>query len=280
MGKRTSQLTQLTAAQVAQGDFLPIVDVSAGQTKYVTVKDLTGLPDTGWLATGESWAYSSWDSTRRIGIITVPTDATTKYTPKMRVRFSQTTGGTKYGIITYVTATTLTIHFPSGTTLNNEAITSPVYSPLDTPVGFPSNAANWILETTSTTTQSQLSPTNNVWYNPGSNSLALGPGVWDLGYKGSLECLKTGAGNSDALATLSTANNSESDSDFTLWEFIGITGGTASNNVFPLTARKIISLTANSTYYLNVMCTTPSQSQLQWHGSISKTSIRAITAYL
>ena len=131
MGKRTSQLTQLTAAQVAQGDFLPIVDVSAGQTKYITVKDLTGAPDFGWAATGESWSYSSWDSTRRMGVVTVPTDATTKYTPKMRVRFSQTTGATKYAIIHAVSATTLTLHFPSGTTLNNEAITSPVYSGLD-----------------------------------------------------------------------------------------------------------------------------------------------------
>ena len=136
MGKRTSQLTQLTAAQVAQGDFLPIVDVSAGQTKYVTVKDLTGAPDFGWAATGESWAYSSFNTTTRVGVITVPTDATTKYNAEMWVRFTQTTGGTKYGKILSVTATTLTVYFGSSYTLNNEAITSPVYSPLAVPVGL------------------------------------------------------------------------------------------------------------------------------------------------
>lgn len=136
MGKRTSQLTQLTAAQVAQGDFLPIVDVSAGQTKYVTVKDLTGLPDFGWTATGESWAYSSFNTTTRVGVITVPTDATTKYNAEMWVRLTQTTGGTKWGKILSVTATTLTVYFGSSYTLNNEAITSPVYSPLAVPVGL------------------------------------------------------------------------------------------------------------------------------------------------
>lgn len=140
MGKRTSQLTQLTAAQVAQGDFLPIVDVSAGQTKYVTVKDLTGLPDTGWLATGESWAYSSWNSTLHTGVITVPTDATTKYAIGMWVRFSQTTGGTKWGKIVSITLTTLTVNFPNGVTFTNETLTSPVYSPLERPVGSPDNS--------------------------------------------------------------------------------------------------------------------------------------------
>lgn len=141
MGKRTSQLTQLTAAQVAQGDFLPIVDVSAGQTKYVTVKDLTGAPDFGWSATGESWAYSSFNSTLGTGVITVPTDATTKYSIGMWVRFSQTTGGIKYGRIIAVTSTSLTVQFPSGTTLANEALTSPVYSPHDSPFGAPADSA-------------------------------------------------------------------------------------------------------------------------------------------
>lgn len=136
MGKKISQLVQLTAAQAAQTDLIPIVDISAGKTKYITLKDLTGLPDVGWIATGESWAYSSWTLATRIGVVTVPSDATTKYTPGMRIRFSQSTGGTKYGVITAVTATTLSIFFPSPGVLQNEAISSPVYSPEWAPVGF------------------------------------------------------------------------------------------------------------------------------------------------
>ena len=207
MAKRISQLAQITASQIAQTDLVPVVDVSAGQTKYSTVKDLTGLPDLGWTATGESLSYSSWDSARRIGVITVPTDATTKYNPKMRVRFSQTTGGTKYGIITYVTATTLTVHFPSGTTLANEAITSPVYSPLDTPVGFPSNPNSWMLSFESGSTTAQTSPTGSLWYNTGSPLIALGAGNWRV--RGRAAFQLTGA-VPELLSALSTSSSSPS----------------------------------------------------------------------
>lgn len=136
MAKRFNQLTQLTAAQVAQNDIIPIRDESAGQTKYITVKDLTGSPDTGWTATGEAWTFSSWTSASNTGVVTVPTDATTKYAVGMWVRFSQTTGGTKYGKILSLTATTMTIWMP-GYTLTNETVTSPVYSTVATPVGLP-----------------------------------------------------------------------------------------------------------------------------------------------
>lgn len=43
MAKRISQLTQLTAAQVASNDKIPIVDESAGVTKYITALDVLSL---------------------------------------------------------------------------------------------------------------------------------------------------------------------------------------------------------------------------------------------
>ena len=134
MAKRNSQLTELLI--VAQDDYLTIVDTSAGQSKRVSVKNLTGLPDLGWTATGESWSYSSFSSTTRIGVITVPTDATTKYSIGMKVRFSQSTGGTKFGFIIAVTATTLSVFFSQSITFNNEAISSPVYSVEYMPIGY------------------------------------------------------------------------------------------------------------------------------------------------
>lgn len=134
MAKRNSQLTELLV--VAQDDYLTIVDTSAGQSKRVSVKNLTGLPDTGWTATGESWSFSSFNSATRIGVITVPSDATTKYTVGMKARFAQSTGGTKYGFIVAVTTTTLSVFFSQGITFNNEAITSPVYSVQYMPIGY------------------------------------------------------------------------------------------------------------------------------------------------
>lgn len=129
MAKRISQLNQITASQLAAGDLIPVVDVSAGQTKYATLQDLTGLPTAGYTATGESWAYASATT------ITVPTDATIKYQKGNFIRISQTTGGTKYGVISNVASTTLTIYWLGGATLANEAINSPVYSSAATPLG-------------------------------------------------------------------------------------------------------------------------------------------------
>ena len=136
MAKRNSQLTELLI--VAQDDYLTIVDTSAGQSKRVSVKTLTGAPDVGWTATGEAWTFSSFNTTTRVGVITVPSNATTKYSAGMWVRIAQTTGGTKYGVITAVTTTTLSVNFFTTQTLNNEAINTPVYSPLYQPYGAPS----------------------------------------------------------------------------------------------------------------------------------------------
>lgn len=115
--------------------------LQAGQLKRVQVKVLTGNPDVGWQASGESWVFSSYNSTTNIGVVTVPSDATTKYMFGMFVRIAQTTGGTKYGKILGVTSTTLTIWMP-GFTLNNEAINTSSYSPLAHPVGIPSNISD------------------------------------------------------------------------------------------------------------------------------------------
>ena len=129
----TQKTSQFTAATVANPtDEVPLLQ--SGVLKRVQVKTLVGNPDTGWIATGEPWSFSSWNSSTNVGVVTVPSDATTKYGVDMFVRFAQTTGGTKYGRILSLTATTLSIWMP-GYTLNNEAITTPVYSPLSSPFG-------------------------------------------------------------------------------------------------------------------------------------------------
>ena len=122
---RISALTELTSLE--SNDYLIVLDSSANIAKKITIANAFGLPSFGFTATGESWTFSSWDSTTKIGVITVPTDATTKYSAGMRVKFTQTTGGTKFGIIHDVTATTLSVFFGTDYTLNNEAITSNDY---------------------------------------------------------------------------------------------------------------------------------------------------------
>lgn len=129
---KTSQFNSATVANPT--DEVPLLQ--GGQLKRVQVKVLTGNPDVGWQASGESWVFSSYSATTNIGVVTVPSDATTKYAIGMFVRIAQATGGTKYGKIIGVTSTTLSI-WMIGYTLNNEAVTTSSYSPLAHPVGLP-----------------------------------------------------------------------------------------------------------------------------------------------
>lgn len=124
---RISALTELTT--LASDDYLVVLDSSANIAKKITIANAFGIPNLGYTAAGESWTYASATT------ITVPTDATTKYQRGNIIKITQTTGGTKYGVITTVAATLLTIEWLNSATLANEAITSPYYSSNATPLG-------------------------------------------------------------------------------------------------------------------------------------------------
>lgn len=134
---RISALTEVT--ELASNDYFIVLDSSANIAKKVSVQNALGIPDFGWTAAGETWTFSSFNSTLRTGVITVPSDATTKYTLGAKIKLTQTTGGTKFAKIVGVTSTTLTLQFASGITLNNEAITLPFYSFAENPIGFPAD---------------------------------------------------------------------------------------------------------------------------------------------
>ncbi len=122
---RISSLTELTS--LANNDYLIVLDSSANIAKKITVANAFGIPNLGYTASGETWTFSSWTASTKRGVITVPTDATVKYSVGMWVKITQTTGGTKYGQIVALTSTTLTVYFATAT-LNNETISTPFYS--------------------------------------------------------------------------------------------------------------------------------------------------------
>jgi hypothetical protein len=271
---RISALTELTT--LASDDYLVVLDSSANIAKKITIANAFGIPELGWTAAGESWTYSSWTSSTRIGVITVPTDATTKYVAGMRIKITQSTGGTKYGIIHKVEATALTVFFPTGTTLNNEAITSPNYTSVKAPIGFNANSTLWSLEFTDTAKRAQVNPTANTWYNQGTSLLVLGIGIWDTYYKASLETARGAAGGIDSVVSLSTSNSSATDASWNTWVYMNNT----TNNVDFHFMRRLLSVTAQTTYYLVSKCTNASQTQLDYRGADATTVISATSAYL
>lgn len=278
MGKRNSQLQELTV--VAQNDYLTIVDTSAGQSKRVSVKTLVGNVDLGWVATGESWTFSSWTSASRIGVATVPSDATTKYTPGMRVRFSQTTGGTKYGIITYVTSTTLTIFFPSGVTFTNETITSPVYSSIKVPYGFNTDPSVWELTYGVTSNTATNVGSFNNWVNPGGANVSVGPGAWKVSIRGSMTQVNSSASGQFSRAGIGTTNNSVVDND--CFQTTYVRTGSTSSGAIPFSLEKYFVNTSATTYYMNATAETGAGTvQVGFLGGINGNALlKALCAYL
>lgn len=87
----------------------------------------------GWVAVQDSWAFASAST------VTVPSDATTKYSVGDKVKFTQTS--IKYFYIIEVTSTTLKLTAGSDNTVANAAISGIYYSKVVTPVGFPKQFA-------------------------------------------------------------------------------------------------------------------------------------------
>lgn len=233
----------------------------------------------GWIPTGETWTYSAWDDTNGVSTatITVPSNATTKYQPGMRVRFSQTTDGTKYGIITKVTSTTLTVFINTDYDFDNEAITNPFYSSLYDPFGFSLDKDKYSVTKTDTSNVSQSSITTNTWYNVGSLSIDIPVGEWDTQYLVVVSTAPSGgggSGNHSVYTTLSTGSSSESDVGFSVYDFEN-----SGRIISTLARNKKITVSSKTTYYLNAQSpgATPS---LSFRGDVLQTMIKSTLAYL
>jgi hypothetical protein len=239
----------------------------------------------GWISAGETWVYASTDDPTFTFTI-AGVDLTTKYYPGMRIKLTQTTA--KYFIITKVafsTDTTITIYGGTDYDLANAAITSPYYSLMKAPAGFPLDPTKWMIEITDITQRSQSSPSTATWYNIGTTNsqISIPIGIWFVDYKvyvyGNINAAAAAA-NHEVAATLSTANNSESNSDYTAAGFINSIDliswvVTCQRSNLPIT------VTSKTTYYLNGLFTsTAAYDSLIFYNDRYKMIIRAVSAYL
>lgn len=237
-----------------------------------------GISAAGWVSAGETWTYASADDPTYT--FTISGDLTTKYSAGMRVRVSQTTGGTKYFIITKVAYsapdTTITIYGGTDYDLANEAINSPNYAVVKAPYGMPLDPTKWTVETSDTTLRSQGSPTANTWYNINSTTISIPIGAWHVSYQVGLRVERATNGTLDVGCTLSTANNTESDSSMSV-RTVG-----ANSTVFETEAHRwrILDLTSKTSYYLNTRCVTSSMGTIYNMNSVTPLAIRAVCVYL
>lgn len=231
----------------------------------------------GWIpATGETWVYASADDPTFT--FTIAGDKSSIYSAGMKVRLVNS-AATKYFIITGVTygapKTTVTVYGGTSYNLDNAAITSPYFSLVKNPFGFPLDPSGWTVKVTDTNIYSQVTAVNGTWYNLGALSVTFPIGYWSIQPRILTQVTATSVEN--IFATLSTANNSESDSEMTV--SMQVSGGGQSPNMETFN-NKPLTLAAKTVYYVNAKQINGSAATIYFRGDITPTVIRAICAYI
>lgn len=274
---KTTALTEITAP--VSTDLVYVVG-DPGTTPVSRKATLATIRKTlmvdGWIEAGETWTYAAADAPTYT--FTISGDKTTKYSAGMRLKL--TDSGVKYFIVTKVAYgapnTTLTIYGGTDYVLTGGAITLPYYSMSKAPFGFPLSPAKWTQEYNNKLLQTQATPAQNTWYNLGTALLAIPVGSWSVSYMVEPYTSDASSATWQGWTTLSTANNSESDADWTATIFIGA----ATDHAIAVYRAKTIDLATKTTYYLNTRTNQTGLDNIYNLGTSSPTIIRAVCAYL
>lgn len=240
-----------------------------------------------WIADANTWTYASADSPTFT--LTVNADVTAFIGVGCRIKLTQTTA--KYFIVTAISYsapnTTITIYGGTDYTLANAAISSPYYSFMKSPIGFPLDPTKWTVTTTDSQDKQKTTPTANTWYG-GANAWSTGTnvtiilpiGAWKTSYSLYQYVLDTSATIATMEVTLSTSNNSESDSTMTC--SIGGNGASSTMTVRQTSyASKHITVASKTTYYLLGRTESSNIDEINIPGSaVRSILIEAVCAYL
>jgi hypothetical protein len=193
------------------------------------------------------------------------------------MKLEVTQGTVRYFFITALSATTVTMYGGTDYDLANAAIDSVRFSSVKAPYGFPINPTKWAVELTDATTSQQNTPTQNVWYNPDSNSISIPIGIWNVHYQATPWVVDTAVTSVNVYVTLSTANNSESDGE-TWTASVKMDAPSGTLEVWGSVYRSgVISVSSKTSYYLNIRTTLAG---IQAIALVDTKKIRAVCAYL
>lgn len=188
---------------------------------------------------------------------------------------------TQYAIVTKLDYsapnTVVTVYTGNANVIPNMTLNSPFYSGQKIPYNFPAERNKWYTEMkVPIGSISQGTPTGSVWYNIGGVKLPVPIGAWDLSWKSGIYTNETSGTNGNVFGTLSKANNTEDDNDFTAcFTNQGVTGNLAIVGTVHIT--KPIQTTVATDYFLNIM--TNNSDAIRMNQS-TETFIRATCAYL
>jgi hypothetical protein len=235
----------------------------------------------GWIPGTGTWSYSSADSPSFVA--SIPDADAALMQIGDRIKLTQTTA--KYFIITKIGTpsggfTPVTMYGGTDYTLANAAITSPFWSHAKSPLGFPMSPAKWTVTVVDTTQRTQATPTQNTWYNLGTTTISVPIGAWKVTYKTFAQVVSNAAQTAvTCFTTLSTANNTESDPDFTGGTQVGGASATIISGA-PVYIEKHLEVTSKTTYYLNTRTTLASMASIHNRNDLSKLVIDCVCVYL
>jgi len=258
--------------------------VTATLTNKTLTSPLFGGTVDGWIASGETWTYASVDDPT--GVITVPTDATDKYSVGMKLSLVNG-GNTIYGIITVVTSTTITflheINPADSEALHlmaNSAITVPRYSTQKAPLGFPLDPDKWEITVTDSSYKSGTA-TQNLWSNISQLNIVIPIGIWQVRQKLTFYVSRTTNGIVDCYYTLSTGNNTETNTVSTARTYArATTDGSRTESGDTIINSFLLSATSKTTYYTNIKTAQSGVASIAMDGASVPSLITAVCAYL
>lgn len=240
---------------------------------FKLIKDF--LDEKGWNGIDSSFSFSSWDDKTKTAVI-FSENLTDTLSVGMKVKFVQN-NVTKYGIITDVKSSSLTLFLGTDYILENASIGEFYFSMLKAPFDFPMNPEKWELSFVRSSNDVYSNPTITNYYGGVNNQLTVPVGAWVIEYNYTIQFSGADVSCYSRLAL------SQSLSEIT-------EGSLVSNLVMPLASGKMISqrfvnskiynLTEQATFYL-LFKNDIAYTNLYFVGSATQTSwIKAKCAYL
>jgi hypothetical protein len=212
-------------------------------------------------------------------VVDTSVDLSTSIGVGNKVKF--TDGTVKYFIVVAIATTRITLFGGTDYSIaGTAAVTSPYYSMMKAPFGFPLDPTKWTVEVTDATNRTQATPNDSQWYNINAvGQINIPIGIWQATYWVNQSANDINGTDVTLQSTLSTANNTQSDATMTsvTTVFHPVANLSIGNTV---TRSCIISLSSKATYYLNSRVLGAGYDGLYWYNGIGTMVIRAVCAYL
>ena len=264
----------------AANDFL----VASGAGVYVKktlaeTQAILGCRLTGWID-APALTFSAADAP--VYTVTCKGDYTLIIPVGARIALTHS-GATKYFIVVKTSYsspnTTFTLYGGTDYTLAAGAITNPYYSIAKAPVGFPLDPAKWTVLLTDSTDRHQSNPVKDTIYNPGSLSISIPIGIWNVSFQAILVCAASSGYFTDIYGGLSTSLVAFDNQALRGRGYLG--GATAGTFIGLLFRSTVLNIVSKTTYYVLCMTDLDNQSIIGFNNaSDANLDVRAVCAYL